>query len=76
MLWQGVALLPFIDQERLLSALAKRYPELTEDEVRRNTFGHDVIFVNEDNPLYDQIASLYMKRKVDKVSWRPLILSF
>lgn len=65
MLWQGVALLPFIDEKRLLGAMSKKYPELTEDENRRNAFGKDVIFVNEDHTLYDQISSLYMKRKVD-----------
>lgn len=68
MLWQGVALLPFIDQKRLLDALDKKYPHLSDDEHRRNTFGNDVVFVNEENPLYNQIASLYMKRKVDEVS--------
>lgn len=66
MLWQGVALLPFIDQTRLLDALAKRYPLLSEDEVRRNTFGHDVVFVAEENPLFAQIANLYMKRKIEE----------
>lgn len=65
MLWQGVALLPFIDEKRLLGAMAKRYPELTDDENRRNAFGKDVIFVNEDHSLYDQLSSLYMKRKID-----------
>lgn len=67
MLWQGVALLPFIDQTRLLDALAKKYPLLTDDENRRNGFGTDTIFVQEENPLYNQICSLYMKRKVDEV---------
>lgn len=70
MLWQGVALLPFIDEKRLLGAMAKKYPELTEDEHRRNAFGKDVTFVNEDHPLYDQISSLYMKRKIDNVGQR------
>lgn len=68
MLWQGVALLPFIDEQRLLGAMSKKYPELTDDENRRNAFGKDVIFVNEDHTLYDQLSSLYMKRKVDNVS--------
>jgi 5'-3' exoribonuclease 2 len=67
MLWQGVALLPFIDEKRLLDALNKKYPQLTDDENRRNSFGKDVIFVNEDHALYDQISSLYMKRKIDQV---------
>ena len=68
MLWQGVALLPFIDEKRLLDAMATKYPELTEDEVRRNGTGKDAIMVSEENPLYNQICSLYMKRKVDEVS--------
>lgn len=68
MLWQGVALLPFIDEQRLLGAMGKKYPLLTDDENRRNAFGKDVLFVNEDHSLYDQISSLYMKRKVDNVS--------
>ncbi|CAE6409322.1 unnamed protein product [Rhizoctonia solani] len=32
MVWQGVALLPFIDEKRLLGAMAERYPRLTDDE--------------------------------------------
>ena len=68
MLWQGVALLPFIDEQRLLGAMGKKYPLLTDDENRRNAFGKDVLFVNEDHTLYAQISSLYMKRKVDNVS--------
>jgi 5'-3' exoribonuclease 2 len=68
MLWQGVALLPFIEEKRLLDAMATRYPELTEEEVRRNGTGRDAIMVSEENPLYNQICSLYMKRKVDEVS--------
>lgn len=68
MLWQGVALLPFIDETRLLDAMAKKYPELSEEEHRRNGVGNEVIFVNEENKLYDQISSLYMKRKVEAVS--------
>ena len=31
-LWQGVALLPFVEEERLLQALCEVYPTLTPDE--------------------------------------------
>ncbi|KAL4402054.1 5'-3' exoribonuclease 2 [Malassezia pachydermatis] len=62
MAWQGVALLPFIDEKRLLTALHKRYGQLTKDEVRRNSFGRNVLFVNEDADLYPAISRMYAKR--------------
>jgi len=64
MLWQGVALLPFIDPARLLAAMAERYPELTEDEVFRNTMGNDTLFVSAEHPLHAYLEGLYTKRKV------------
>lgn len=70
MAWQGVALLPFIDQNRLLEAMAIDYPKLTEDQVRRNTWGHDVLFVSDDHSLYPFFESLYGKRKNQDVSSR------
>jgi 5'-3' exonuclease len=30
--WQGVALLPFVDEKRLLGALESVYPDLTPEE--------------------------------------------
>lgn len=68
MAWQGVALLPFIDQDRLLAALESRRAELTEEENRRNERGKDVLFVARDNRLYEQLCEqLYGKKKGDKV---------
>ncbi|KAN0062347.1 5'-3' exoribonuclease 2 [Thecaphora frezii] len=61
MAWQGVALLPFIDEKRLLAALKDRYPMLSEDEVRRNAFGHNTYFVSEESKLYDFFCALYAK---------------
>ncbi|KAH9963129.1 XRN 5'-3' exonuclease N-terminus-domain-containing protein [Russula dissimulans] len=63
MAWQGVALLPFIDQKRLLDAMAVHYPKLTEDEVRRNTWGKNAIFTSEEHPLYPSLEALYGKKK-------------
>lgn len=73
MLWQGVALLPFIDEKRLLDALATRYPLLSEEEVRRNAFGTDVIMISEEHALYPTLELLYTKRKITEVS---LLLRF
>uniref|UniRef100_A0A672K0X1 5'-3' exoribonuclease n=1 Tax=Sinocyclocheilus grahami TaxID=75366 RepID=A0A672K0X1_SINGR len=57
--WQGVALLPFVDERRLREALADVYPDLSPEEVRRNSLGSDVIFVGKSHPLCDFIRELY-----------------
>ncbi|GAA98248.1 hypothetical protein E5Q_04931 [Mixia osmundae IAM 14324] len=62
MLWQGVALLPFIDSSRLLAALDLHYHELSEDEERRNGLGSDVVFVNDNHGLYEALTNLYGKK--------------
>lgn len=47
--WQGVALLPFIDERRLFSTLEKVYPDLTAGEVDRNQLGENLIFISKLN---------------------------
>lgn len=69
MAWQGVALLPFIDQKRLLDAMAVHYPKLTEDEGRRNTWGNNAIFTSEKHTLYPSLESLYGKKRKQDVSF-------
>ncbi|KAG5637629.1 hypothetical protein H0H81_003910 [Sphagnurus paluster] len=69
MAWQGVALLPFIDPKRLLDAMAVGYPNLTEDEVKRNRWGNDVIFASNEHPVYPFYEALYGKRKNQEVSF-------
>ncbi|RXK38969.1 5'-3' exoribonuclease 2 [Tremella mesenterica] len=59
MAWQGVALLPFIDQTRLLTALKSHEDELTDEEKRRNRWGDNVMFIAEENKLYTDLAGLY-----------------
>lgn len=68
MAWQGVALLPFIDQQRLLEAMATKYSQLSEFENNRNTRGNDAMYVSQDHPLYDYLEGLYTKKKVKEVS--------
>lgn len=70
MAWQGVALLPFIDEKRLLDAMTPRYPGLTEEEIMRNKWGNNVLFVFEEDPLYSSLEALYGKRKSQDVSRR------
>ncbi|XP_077593167.1 5'-3' exoribonuclease 2 isoform X2 [Stigmatopora nigra] len=59
MTWQGVALLPFVEERRLWAALAKVYPDLTDDEERRNSLGSDMMFVRKSHPLSDFVLELY-----------------
>ena len=64
MAWQGVALLPFIDEKRLLDAMATRYPLLSEDEVKRNEFGKEVLIFSDKHTLYENAAlHFYSKKK-------------
>ncbi|KAF6762607.1 XRN 5'-3' exonuclease N-terminus-domain-containing protein [Ephemerocybe angulata] len=63
MAWQGVALLPFIDEKRLLAAMAPEYENLTEDEKRRNEPGNDVIFAQKESDIYPFYEALYGKKK-------------
>lgn len=57
--WQGVALLPFVDEPRLLSTLAEVYPDLTEVEKKRNRNGPDRIFVGRHHPLFEFLKELF-----------------
>lgn len=68
MAWQGVALLPFIDEKRLLDAMAPHYDNLTDEERRRNSWGNNVLYVSEDHTLCPSLEALYGKRKSQDVS--------
>lgn len=57
--WQGVALLPFVDEERLLQALKEVYNDLMPDEIHRNSRGSDYLFVYRYNRLYPLLKGLY-----------------
>jgi len=72
MAWQGVALLPFIDERRLLDAMATPYLQLNDDERRRNRWGNNVLFASDQHPLYPFFEQLFGKRKKQDVccpSW-------
>lgn len=61
--WQGVALLPFIDEKRLLTAMNTRYPDLDDDERARNAFGRDDLLCSSQHPLYEQISLNFYSKK-------------
>ncbi|KAJ6219930.1 hypothetical protein RDWZM_005742 [Blomia tropicalis] len=53
--WMGVALLPFIDEERLFRALENVYNDLTEEEKSRNSLGGHLIFVSKCHPEFTKL---------------------
>lgn len=59
--WRGIALLPFIDEKRLLKAVRGKYSELTEAETDRNTHKSEVLFVGKKHPLFKKFSKLYAK---------------
>ncbi|KAM3959339.1 5'-3' exoribonuclease 2 Rat1 [Aphomia sociella] len=56
--WQGVALLPFVDEGRLFKALEPYYKELTQAEIQRNIRGHDRLYVSTGNKSYEFLLGL------------------
>ncbi|XP_018324321.1 5'-3' exoribonuclease 2 homolog isoform X2 [Agrilus planipennis] len=59
--WQGVALLPFVDEKRLFKALEPYYSKLTHEEIRRNIRGDDRLYVSKRNPSYKFVMGLYQQ---------------
>lgn len=63
--WQGVALLPFIDESRLLESVAKIYPLLKPEDLARNAMGHDTLLVSDSHPFYEDVAGRFYSKKQD-----------
>ena len=60
--WMGVALLPFIDEQRMHLALNDVYPDLTDEEEKRNSLGPHLLFVSKDRAAsYPFIRDLFEK---------------
>lgn len=75
--WQAIALLPFIDEQRLIKALEEVYSQLTLEEIERDGTGFEFLFVGMENPLANDISALYLKyQNVESVSAHDLWNSF
>lgn len=61
-----MALLPFIDESRLLKAMEPFYSQLTEDEIRRNTLGHEYMLVSSASAVYDFFCECFGKALGDQ----------
>ncbi|XP_050071832.1 5'-3' exoribonuclease 2 homolog [Anopheles maculipalpis] len=63
--WQGVALLPFVDEKRLFKATDPKVPLLTVEERLRNENGDAKLFVLPGSAGYKTLAGLYVGEDVD-----------
>ena len=71
MAWQGVALLPFIDMPRLLSAVQGRYDLLSEEDAARNGVGQDVLLLSDSHEgIYDEILTNFYSKKQDTTRFK------
>jgi len=61
--WQGVALLPFVDEKLLIKTLNSSYNTLTADEKARNVIGYDFLFIGKRNPLFEALFAVYTHGK-------------
>ncbi|KAL0317889.1 UNVERIFIED_CONTAM: 5'-3' exoribonuclease 4 [Sesamum angustifolium] len=61
--WKAVCRLPFIEEERLLTEIAKVEHTLTDEERLRNTLGLDKLFVHLSHPLAAKLFTFFERNK-------------
>lgn len=59
--WQGVALLPFIDEERLLRCMAPCMAGLSAEEGRRNVEGRTLLFVRREGEFFRGLEEGFLR---------------
>jgi 5'-3' exoribonuclease 2 len=64
--WQGVAILPFIDEKRLLEAMNLKYPELSADEHKRNETGKETLMFSQEHTLFEIVNKVIYRQKGGK----------
>ncbi|KAL7126375.1 hypothetical protein ABFS83_14G182300 [Erythranthe nasuta] len=67
--WQGIAKLPFIDENKLLGETKKIENTLTEEEQFRNTIMSDLLYVHPLHDLAAQITIYYRLCEMEKLPW-------
>jgi 5'-3' exoribonuclease 2 len=60
---QGVVLLPFIDEKRLLKNMHELYDQLSDDEKTRNAVGKEYLYFSTGHPMYQELASTWYTKK-------------
>uniref|UniRef100_A0A8R1TXL4 5'-3' exoribonuclease n=1 Tax=Onchocerca volvulus TaxID=6282 RepID=A0A8R1TXL4_ONCVO len=66
--WQGIALLPFVDEKRLLEVLKPMEDKLDAFEKERNSRGSDRLFVGSSHPFYKFAEQLYEDDKEGSIA--------
>ena len=69
MSWQGIVLLPFIDEKRLLEVVKAQYPKLTDAEKSRNVRKQEVLFISKDNANYKKFIKLYEDKELSIIDF-------
>lgn len=59
--WQGISLLPFIDEKRLLETVRAQYPKLTDAERSRNVRKEAILLISNKNLHYEKFAKKLYK---------------
>lgn len=59
--WQGISLLPFIDEKRLLENVRAQYPKLSEAERSRNVRNEAILLISNKNLHYEKFAKKLYK---------------
>ncbi|UJR23621.1 hypothetical protein I4U23_026607 [Adineta vaga] len=70
--WQGVALLPFVDEKRLHATLEHVYSTLTVEEERRNKRDYDRLYIHSSDLCYDYIKKLNVPGENEITRKQPL----
>ncbi|CAI5759432.1 unnamed protein product [Candida verbasci] len=70
MAWQGIPLLPFIDEKRLLDSVQAKYKLLTEDELNRNINKQAELFISPRNKNYNKFHEKLYKDNEKEVSFK------
>ncbi|CAK9440956.1 uncharacterized protein LODBEIA_P48250 [Lodderomyces beijingensis] len=71
MSWQGIPLLPFIDETRLLASVQAKYDQLTEYESNRNVNKEAELFISSENKNYKTFSTaFYDKESEDTVDFK------
>ena len=62
--WQGVVLLPYVDEHLLKKTLNDEYERLSPDEKKRNMPSNERLFVGKDHKLYEFFKNVYSQEEL------------